>query len=97
MNTSTSQANEFYTVSETARHLRLCEKQVRRLIWRGELPAFRFGTALRIHKADIAAYIAARRITPVIQQGNKGVDRQVQTTSQTVRKIPQLTDSLSKY
>ena len=40
----------FLTVKETARYLRLCEKQVRRLIWRGELPAYRFGTALRIKK-----------------------------------------------
>jgi hypothetical protein len=31
--------SEFYTVSETAQYLRLCEKQVRRLIWRGELAA----------------------------------------------------------
>jgi excisionase family DNA binding protein len=52
----------FYTVNETAEYLRLCEKQVRRLIWRGELAAFRFGTALRINKADIAAYVASRRI-----------------------------------
>jgi len=36
----------FLTVSETAQYRRLCEKQVRRLIWRGELPAYRFGTAL---------------------------------------------------
>jgi excisionase family DNA binding protein len=41
---------DFYTVRETAHYLRLCEKQVPRLIWRDELPAFRFGTALRIHK-----------------------------------------------
>ena len=54
----------FLTVSETAQHLRLCEKQVRRLIWRGELAAFRFGTALRIHKSDIATFIASRRIEP---------------------------------
>jgi excisionase family DNA binding protein len=95
MNTSTSQANEFYTVSETAQYLRLCEKQVRRLIWRGELPAFRFSTALRVHKADIAAYVAARRITPVIQQGKREVDRHGQARIKTFRKILQLTDSLS--
>ena len=58
--------SEFYTVNETARYLRLCEKQVRRLIWRGELPAFRFGTALRIHKSDIAAFVASRRIKSTI-------------------------------
>jgi excisionase family DNA binding protein len=56
---------EFYTVSEAAQYLRLCEKQVRRLIWRGELAAFRFGTALRINRADVAAYVASRRIAAV--------------------------------
>jgi excisionase family DNA binding protein len=58
--------SNFYTVKETARHLRLCEKRVRRLIWRGELAAFRFGTALRIRKSDIAAFVASSRIKPAI-------------------------------
>jgi hypothetical protein len=37
--TRPAQANkpDFYTVRETAHYLRLCEKQVRRLIWRGEM------------------------------------------------------------
>ena len=48
----------FLSVKETAWHLRLCEKQVRRLISRGELPAYRFGTALRIKKEDIDVYVA---------------------------------------
>jgi excisionase family DNA binding protein len=56
---------DFYTVKETAWHLRLCEKQVRRVISRGELPAYRFGTALRIKKEDIDAYAEARRIHPL--------------------------------
>ena len=56
----------FLTVKETAEFLRLCEKQVRRLIWRGELAAFRFGTALRIRKSDIVAFIASKRINPAI-------------------------------
>jgi len=55
----------FLTVKETACQLRLCEKQVRRLISRGELQAYRFGTALRIKKKDIDAYADARRIRPV--------------------------------
>lgn len=55
---------DFYTVKETAQHLRLCEKQIRRLIERGELPAHRFGTALRIKKQAIDAYAEARRIHP---------------------------------
>ena len=55
----------FRTVKETACYLRLCEKQVRRVISRGELPAYRFGTALRIKKEDIDAYAEARRIHPL--------------------------------
>jgi len=55
----------FQTVKETAWYLHLCEKQVRRLIWRGELPAHRFGTALRIKKEDIDAYAESRRIRAV--------------------------------
>ena len=49
-------------VKETACHVRLCEKQVRRLIWRGELAAYRFGTALRIKKEDIDTYAESRRL-----------------------------------
>lgn len=55
---------DFRTVKEAAQYLRLCEKQVRRLIWRGELPAYRFGTALRIKSQDIEAYAETRRIHP---------------------------------
>jgi len=42
-----------------------------------------------------AAYVAARRITPVIQQGKREVDRHGQARIKTFRKILQLTDSLS--
>jgi len=55
----------FYTVKETAAYLRLCEKQVRRLISRGELPAYRFGTALRIKREDIDTYVRAQQVRPV--------------------------------
>lgn len=56
---------DFLTVKETADYLRLCEKQVRRAISSGELPAYQFGTALRIHKEDRGAYVEARRVIPV--------------------------------
>ena len=64
-NSKNTEAFAFLTVKETATHLRLCEKQVRRLIVRGELPAYQLGTALRISKDDINAYVAARRVNPV--------------------------------
>ena len=57
--------SRFYTVKEAAQHLRLCEKQIRRLIKRGELSAHRFGTALRIKKQDIDDYVEARRVHPI--------------------------------
>ena len=40
----------FQTVKETAWYFHLCEKQVRRLISRGDPRAYRFGTAPRIKK-----------------------------------------------
>ena len=55
----------FHTVKETAGYLRLCEKQVRRLISRGELPAYRFGTALRLKREDIDIYVRAQQVHPV--------------------------------
>jgi excisionase family DNA binding protein len=48
---------DFRTVKETAQHLRLCEKQIRRLIERGELPAYRFGGAIRIMKKEVISYV----------------------------------------
>ncbi len=48
---------DFYTVKETAQHLRLCDKQIRRLIERGELSAYRFGGAIRIKRNDIDDYV----------------------------------------
>ena len=60
-----SQQPAFQTVKETARHLRLCEKQVRRLIQRGELAAYQFGTAVRIKRDDIDAYVRAQLVKSV--------------------------------
>ena len=54
----------FLTVKEAAWYLRLCEKQVRRLISRGELLAYRFGTALRIKREDIDSYVEAQQLHP---------------------------------
>ena len=50
----------FLTVKETAGYLHLCEKQVRRLISRGELPAYRFGTALRIKRGGTLIPMSGR-------------------------------------
>jgi excisionase family DNA binding protein len=59
---TTAEPEDFLTVSETAQYLRLCERQVRRLIARGDLPSYRFGTALRIKRRDIEIFTQANRI-----------------------------------
>ena len=45
---------DFYTVKETAQYLRLCEKQIGRLIEHGELPAYRivFEKVIREYKRE---------------------------------------------
>ena len=63
--TNISEQPGFYTVKETAWYLHLCEKQVRRLILRGDLPAYRFGAALRIKKQDLDTYAEARKFRPL--------------------------------
>jgi excisionase family DNA binding protein len=62
-NATFGDSEDFLTVKETAQYLRLCEKQIRRLISRGELSAYRFGTALRIKRQDIEDYADANRIS----------------------------------
>jgi excisionase family DNA binding protein len=52
----------FHTVKETAQRLRLCEKQVRRLLASGQLTAYRFGSAIRIQSEDLNRYISQNKI-----------------------------------
>ena len=63
---------DFLTVRETAWRLRLCEKQVRRLISRGELPAYRFGTALRIKRQTSRSTPKRRRIHAGLSKQDRG-------------------------
>jgi excisionase family DNA binding protein len=51
----------FHTVKEAAHLLRLCQKQVRRLIAGGQLTAYRFGSAIRIRGEDLDLYISKSR------------------------------------
>ena len=48
-------------VGEVAQQLRLAPRSLWRLIDRGELKVHRFGRAVRISPADLAAFVAARR------------------------------------
>lgn len=46
-------------VGEIATRLRVSKMSVYRLIDRGELPAHRFGKALRVDEAELTAYLAS--------------------------------------
>ena len=45
------------TARETARELRLSERQVRRMMASGELPSVTIGRARRIRRADLRAFV----------------------------------------
>ncbi len=49
------------SVSEAATYLGLTPHGVRRLVWGGELPSVRVGRFVRIDRADLDAFVVARR------------------------------------
>ena len=48
---------ESFRIDETAEYLGVCERTIRRLINKGELPAFRIGRSLRIRKKDLQQFL----------------------------------------
>jgi len=51
-------AGELFTVAQAARYLKVCDKTVRRLIYRNQLVASKVGDrAWRIRKDDIDVYL----------------------------------------
>lgn len=57
-------ADRLWTVAEVARHMRVSNMTVYRLIKAGELPAIRVGKNYRIRSEDLAAYLDASRTGP---------------------------------
>jgi excisionase family DNA binding protein len=55
--------DEFLTVHEVAELLKLNQQTVRNWIDRGQLPAFRVGTRVRVRQSDIDAMIGAESTT----------------------------------
>jgi len=51
------------TVAEVSRQTRLSKPYIYGLIDRGDLPALRFGTAVRVDPADVKKFISERRTT----------------------------------
>jgi excisionase family DNA binding protein len=50
------------TVSEVAEDLAIHPKTVRRLVARGELAAVKIGAAVRVHPADVDAFVDEHRV-----------------------------------
>ncbi len=53
----TSNDNRLLTVAQVAKRLQLSERQVRRLIARGELRALYIGRRVRIDQSDLADFL----------------------------------------
>jgi len=57
--------NALLTIDEAAERIRMSTRHVRRLIADGQIAYHRLGRAIRLHGADLDAYIASGRIDPI--------------------------------
>lgn len=55
-------ATRLLTVQQTAEHLQLSDKTIKRKIASGELPAHRFGSRWRIAEEDLRLFKLQRRV-----------------------------------
>jgi excisionase family DNA binding protein len=58
--TSTSRSR-LLSILEAAEFLNISSWQVRRLVWRGDLPAVRIGRLVRLDREDLDAYITSQK------------------------------------
>lgn len=54
---------DFLTVADVAKRLRLTDRYVRMLIARGDLPAHKFGRAVRVPADALENFVEARKIS----------------------------------
>ena len=54
-------SSEIMTIQQAANYLQVCDKTVRRLISKKELPASKIGKSWRIKKMDIDEYLLQTR------------------------------------
>jgi len=59
-----SQAVELLTIEEAAHRIRMSVRHVRRLVAERRIAHHRLGRAIRLHPADLDAYVAAGRVEP---------------------------------
>ncbi len=56
---------EYLTINEIARHLKLNHQTIRNWIAQGRLPAIRIGRRIRIRRADLDVILAQGTTTPI--------------------------------
>ena len=57
--------DEMLTIEEAAARIKMSVRYVRRLIAERRIPFHRLGRAVRIHPADLAAFVEAGRVEPI--------------------------------
>ena len=60
-------AGELLTLDQAATHINMSARYVRRLIAERRITTYRFGRSVRLHRADLDAFVQANRVEPVTQ------------------------------
>jgi excisionase family DNA binding protein len=61
MPSSSSTRSRLLSIPEAAEFLNISSWQVRRLVWRGDLPSVRIGRLVRLDREDLDAYVASQK------------------------------------
>ena len=61
MPSSSISRNRLLSIPEVAEFLNISSWQVRRLVWRGDLPAVRIGRLVRLDREDLDAYVTNQK------------------------------------
>jgi excisionase family DNA binding protein len=64
---SATNAVELLTVDQAAERLGMSVRHVRRLLAERRVAYHRLGRAVRLHPADLDAYVAATRVAPLVE------------------------------
>jgi excisionase family DNA binding protein len=64
---TTTNTVELLTVEQAAERLGMSVRHVRRLLAERRVAYHRLGRAVRLHPADLDAYVAATRVAPLIE------------------------------
>jgi excisionase family DNA binding protein len=59
---------ELLTVDEAAERIGMSVRHVRRLVAERRIGYHRLGRAVRLHPADVDAYVAASRVAPLVEE-----------------------------